>query len=70
MNTASACLICKEPGHKSSECKHLHDALKEGFFSGGGSGGSHNHDEEDESLSKKLYTFSFSSPTFQAVNTD
>jgi len=49
MNTASACSICHEGGHKAAKCPCLYDALKEGFFSGGGSGGGgHSHDDDDD----------------------
>ena len=49
MNTASPCLICSEHDHKAAKCPQLHDALKSGFFSGGGSGGGgHSHDEDED----------------------
>jgi len=51
----SSCSHCKEQTHRTSHCPQLHDALKEGFFTGGGSGGgSHSHDDDDEKAQSNL----------------
>jgi hypothetical protein len=51
------CSLCNEQNHRASRCPHLHDALNDGFFTGGGSGGgshSHSDDEDDEKAALSL----------------
>lgn len=45
---ASACCVCGEREHKSSQCPTLHSPLTPGFYTGGGGGGGHSHDDDDD----------------------
>lgn len=48
MNSASACTVCGEAGHRATRCAALHAPLKDGFWAGGNGGGGHGGDEEDD----------------------
>jgi hypothetical protein len=51
MNTSVAtasCSLCKQTGHRASNCPELSDPLKLGFHTGGNGGQGHSHDEEDQ----------------------
>jgi hypothetical protein len=49
----SSCSHCKEQTHRTSHCPQLYDALKEGFFTGGGSH-SHSNSDDDEKAQPNL----------------
>ncbi len=44
----TSCSLCRQTGHRASNCPQLSDPLILDFHKGGNGGQSHSHDEEDE----------------------